>query len=126
MLATLSFFCRRPTILAIMEFVNAISVEEGNSESGSGNYSALMVEHDDIRGVVDDQNLSTIEDPVVKGLLGKGKSRIIFNIVLNMARAQIMLMNENETKLASLSQDNLLTDIKVCFSFFPFLSVLFV
>uniref|UniRef100_A0A2C9U4Y6 Integrase catalytic domain-containing protein n=1 Tax=Manihot esculenta TaxID=3983 RepID=A0A2C9U4Y6_MANES len=113
MLATLSFFCRRPTILAIMEFVNAISVEEGNSESGSGNYSALMVEHDDIRGVVDDQNLSTIEDPVVKGLLGKGKSRIIFNIVLNMARAQIMLMNENETKLASLSQDNLLTDIKV-------------
>lgn len=54
-----------------------------------------------------------INEPSVKGLLGKGKTRVVFNITLNMARAQILLMNEDETKLAVLSQDNLLTDIKV-------------
>ncbi|WCJ20748.1 hypothetical protein M5689_002962 [Euphorbia peplus] len=112
-LATLSFFCRRPTILAIMEFVNAINMNDGKTEALTDRDSAAVVNHDSSRDdVVDDQS-TTIEEPIVKGLLGKGKSRIIFNIVLNMARAQIFLMNENETKLASFSQENLLTDIKV-------------
>ncbi|XP_037495569.1 uncharacterized protein LOC105636609 isoform X2 [Jatropha curcas] len=113
-LATLSFFCRRPTILAIMEFINAINIEDGNIESANDGFSAALIKHEiSSEDVVDDQYMRTIEEPVVKGLLGKGKSRTIFNLMLNMARAQILLMNENETKLASLSQDNLHTDIKV-------------
>uniref|UniRef100_A0A2P2MGT2 Uncharacterized protein LOC105636609 n=3 Tax=Rhizophora mucronata TaxID=61149 RepID=A0A2P2MGT2_RHIMU len=113
-LAMLSFFCRRPTILAIIEFVNAINVEDVAAKYSHDNSSAAMVEHDTSSDdMVGDRHWETIEDPVVKGLLGKGKSRVIFNLMLNMARAQILLMNENETKLATLSQDNLLTDIKV-------------
>ncbi|KAF5735104.1 hypothetical protein HS088_TW15G00604 [Tripterygium wilfordii] len=108
-LATLSFFCRRPTILAIMEFVNAINVDDESCESSTDNSSAAVVKHD-VSGV-DDQQLKPLEEPV--GLLGKGKSRVVFNLTLNMVRAQILLMNENETVLATLSQDNLLTDIKV-------------
>lgn len=116
-LATLSFFCRRPTVLAIMEFVDAINAKDEACESFSDNSPIVQ------RGVLEeemDDNQLMVEEPVVKGLLGKGKSRIIFYLTLNMARAQILLMNENETKLASLSQDNLLTDIKVllAFSFF--------
>ncbi|PON47152.1 Vacuolar protein sorting-associated protein [Parasponia andersonii] len=113
-LATLSFFCRRPTILAIMEFVNAINIEDGGLESFSDNSSGAVVKHGIPRDdVIDDQLSTTTQEAVVKGLLGKGKSRIVFNITLNMKRAQILLLNEDETKLASLSQDNLLTDIKV-------------
>ncbi|EEF45057.1 vacuolar protein sorting-associated protein, putative [Ricinus communis] len=113
-LATLSFYCRRPTILAIMKFVNTINLDDGNSGSLSDSNSATVVKHGNCtENVVGGQYLTTSEESVVKGLLGKGKSRIIFNLILNMARAQILLMNENETKLASLSQDNLLTDIKV-------------
>ncbi|KAK9266873.1 hypothetical protein L1049_027132 [Liquidambar formosana] len=113
-LATLSFFCRRPTILAIMEFVSAINVEDESCESFSDNSSGVNMRDDIYReDVVDNQHSTTVEEPVVKGLLGKGKSRIIFNLTLNMARAQILLMNENDTKLATLSQDNFLTDIKV-------------
>lgn len=111
-LATLSFFCRRPTILAIMEFVNSIIAEVDSCESFSDTSSAA-IENFSGEGVVDDQHLMAIEEPVVKGLLGKGKSRVMFNLTLNMARAQIVLMNEDGTKLATLSQDNLLTDIKV-------------
>lgn len=120
-LATLSFFCRRPTILAIMEFVSAINAEDEKCETFTDNSPSAMVKHDVSReDVVDDQDSTTIEEPVVKGLLGKGKSRIIFNLILKMARAQILLMNEDETQLATLSQDNLLTDIKVClFYLFP-------
>lgn len=113
-LATLSFFCRRPTILAIMEFVNSINMDDEGCESFSDNSSGAVVKHGISKdNVVDDQLSTTTQDDVVKGLLGKGKSRVVFNITLNMNRAQILLMNEDGTKLASLSQDNLQTDIKV-------------
>uniref|UniRef100_A0A1J3IIE4 Putative vacuolar protein sorting-associated protein 13A n=1 Tax=Noccaea caerulescens TaxID=107243 RepID=A0A1J3IIE4_NOCCA len=107
-LATLSFFCRRPTILAILEFVNAINVEDPSCESFEDS-SPVAGEHISPRR----DGFEISRDAAVKGLLGKGKSRIIFNLALNMARAQIFLMNENGTKFATLSQDNLLTDIKV-------------
>ena len=115
-LATLSFFCRRPTILAIIEFVDAINAKDEACESFSDDSLAPIVQ----RGVSEeemDDNQSMVEEPVVKGLLGKGKSRIIFDLTLNMARTQILLMNENETMFATLSQDNLLTDIKVLLAF---------
>lgn len=126
-LATLSFFSRRPTVLAIIEFVNAISAEDESCESCSEDSSASDMENDgskedvdnhnsthgESKEDVDNHNSTDIEEPVVKGLLGKGKSRIIFCLTLNMARAQILLMKEDEAKLAILSMDNLLTDIKV-------------
>lgn len=106
-----------------MEFVNAINVEDEKCETFSDNSPSAMVKHDSSGDdIVDDQDLTTIEEPAVKGLLGKGKSRIIFNLILKMDRAQILLMHENETKFATLSQDNLLTDIKVVLPF----SVLFI
>lgn len=94
-----------------MEFVNAINIEGESCESFSDNSSAA-VENFSREGAAD-EHLIVIEEPVVKGLLGKGKSRVIFNLRLNMARAQIELMNEDETRLATLSQDNLLSDIMV-------------
>ncbi|GKU95669.1 hypothetical protein SLEP1_g9000 [Rubroshorea leprosula] len=112
-LATLSFFCRRPTILAIMEFGNAITIKNESHESFSDSSSAVDTKQDVRRDLANAPQLLTTEEYVVKGLLGKGKSRIIFNLKLNMARAQILLMKEDETKLATLSQENLLTDIKV-------------
>lgn len=114
-LATLSFFCRRPTIVAILEFVDSINVEDDSCESFSDSSSTANVRHEvSMENNVHDQQLATVEEPIVKGLLGKGKSRIVFSLVLNMARAQIFLMKEDEAKLAILSQDHFCTDIKVC------------
>ncbi|KAJ4846821.1 hypothetical protein Tsubulata_004613 [Turnera subulata] len=118
-LATLSFFCRRPTIVAIMEFVNAINAQDEKEDTSNDNSPSEEIPNDiSEQDVVDDKDLTTIEEPALKGLLGKGKSRIVFNLVLKMARAQILLMNENETKLATLSQNKLLTDIKLVFTSF--------
>ncbi|KAF8032759.1 hypothetical protein BT93_D1608 [Corymbia citriodora subsp. variegata] len=113
-LATLLFFCRRPTILAIMEFVDAINTEDENCESFSESSSVAVIKHDSHgEDVGNDHHSEAVKESVVRGLLGKGKSRIIFSLTLKMSRAQIFLMNENEAKFATLLQDNLLTDIKV-------------
>lgn len=118
-LSTLSFFCRRPTILAIMEFVDAINTEDEKCESFSESSSVTIIKHD-TRGedMGNDHHSEAVEESVVKGLLGKGKSRIIFSLTLKMTRAQIFLMNESEAKFATLLQDNLLADIKVNWLFY--------
>ncbi|XP_047340404.1 uncharacterized protein LOC124943990 [Impatiens glandulifera] len=97
-LSTLTFFCRRPTILAILKFVDAINIKNDASREDVLHTQQAPV---------------ALEEPAIKGLLGKGKSRIMFYLILNMTRAQIVLMNEDDSKLATISQDNLLTDIKV-------------
>lgn len=112
-LATLSFYCRRPIIVAIMEFVSAINAEDDNLESFSDDSSAVIVNDSSVE--VEAVNQSSADDESkVRGLLGKGRSRIVFFLTLNMARAQILLMKEDGTKLATMSQDNFLTEIKVC------------
>ncbi|XP_043715720.1 uncharacterized protein LOC122664096 isoform X2 [Telopea speciosissima] len=112
-LATLSFFCHRPTILAVMEFVNAISIEDGISDAITDKSSSTKREQNNFRDSIEDNHSATIQEPIIKGLLGKGKSRVIFDLSLSMAHAQISLMNENGSKLATLSQNNLCTNIKV-------------
>ncbi|KAK1438468.1 hypothetical protein QVD17_04277 [Tagetes erecta] len=111
-LATLSFYCRRPIIVAIMEFVGAINAEDDNCESFSDHSSTAIV-NDSSREIEVVGQSSVIDESKVRGLLGKGRSRIVFFLTLNMARAQILLMKEDGTKLATMSQDNFLTDIKV-------------
>ncbi|XP_076943882.1 uncharacterized protein LOC143614277 [Bidens hawaiensis] len=111
-LATLSFYCRRPIIVAIMEFVGAINSEDNNCESFSDHSSTVIVNDSSREIEVVDQS-STVDESKVRGLLGKGRSRVVFFLTLNMARAQILLMKEDGTKLATMSQDNFLTDIKV-------------
>ncbi|KAA0061458.1 putative vacuolar sorting-associated protein 13B [Cucumis melo var. makuwa] len=58
------------------------------------------------------------EDGIVKSLLGKGRSRVVFNLELKLSCAQIFLVKENESNLASLLQENLLANIKVFLSSF--------
>lgn len=61
-----------------------------------------------------EESKSTMEpEPAIKRLLNKGKSRTVFHLTSSMAEAQILLMNENGDRLATLSQNNLSTDIKV-------------
>ncbi|KAF3782527.1 Vacuolar sorting-associated protein 13C [Nymphaea thermarum] len=113
-LATLSFFCYRPTILAIFDFVNSINWDDG--AHGSGNKIHGSSSTSDSANIIDDhtENLnSKFQDTVARGLLGKGKYRVMFSLSLNMANAWILLMKEDGTPLATLSQNNLHTHIRV-------------
>ncbi|MQL82370.1 hypothetical protein Taro_014851 [Colocasia esculenta] len=92
-------------------FVNAINAEDDDKEMFLDTASA---DEANSSGDVLDQSKSGLsQEPVIKGLLGRGKSRVLFCLSLNMATAQIFLMNENGTCLTTLSQNNLRTEIKV-------------
>jgi vacuolar protein sorting-associated protein 13A/C len=53
------------------------------------------------------------EDSVVKGLLGKGKERVVFSVTLDMELAEIVLNLEDGQQLATLSQNDLRAEVKV-------------
>lgn len=93
-----------------MEFVNAINNQEDSHETVSDTSAVgpSMAKENLNDGV----SSAPMEEPL-ESFLGKGKSRVIFYLLLNMARAEIFLMKENDSKLATLAQDNFLTDIKV-------------
>ncbi|XP_039123130.1 uncharacterized protein LOC120259563 isoform X5 [Dioscorea cayenensis subsp. rotundata] len=113
-LSMLTFFCYRPTIIAIMEFVDAINISQDSHDTDSfaDNSSTVITESFAKVDTSGDHDF-VVQEPVVKGLLGKGKNRVIFFMTLNMTTAEIVLMNEDGTSLATLLQNNLLTDIKV-------------
>ena len=107
--ATLSFFCHRPTVIAIMEFMNAINLANGSdTDKDKITYPATVED-----GAIEESKSDLESEPSIKPLLAKGKSRIVFHLTSSMAEAQILLMNENGDRLATLSQNNLSTDIKV-------------
>lgn len=170
-LSTLSFYCNRPTVIATLDLVTAITAEvqpkkdaeplptatdgkedaqkspnkemkDASGPSDIGSKDGVGQEVDikeggnevpqsisaDADGVmttinpkvvedVDDQGNAKIapkkEDSVVKGLLGKGKERVVFLLVLDMELAEIVLNKEDGSQLATLSQDNFHTDVKV-------------
>jgi len=107
--ATLSFFCHRPTVIAIMEFMNAINLANGSDTDKDKNTYPATVED----GTIEESKSDLEPEPTIKRLLAKGKSRIVFHLTSSMAEAQILLMNENGDRLATLSQNNLSTDIMV-------------
>ena len=108
-IATLTFFCHRPTVIAIMEFMNSINLTNGpDTDKDKDTYHGTVED-----GTIEESKSDAGPEPDIKGLLAKGKSRIVFHLTSNMAEAQILLMNENGDRLATLSQNNLSTDIKV-------------
>lgn len=169
-LSTLAFYCNRPTVIAALDLVTAITADvqpkkdeevadgeedaqsssEKESKEASGPSGSTMndkngtgqeAEKEDgddkndsqsttanADGIVTTINPKVVEDvdehgnpkiapkkkdSVVKGLLGKGKDRVVFLLVLDMERAEIVLNKEDGSSLSTLSQDNFHTDVKV-------------
>lgn len=120
-LTTLSFSCTRPTLLAILEVVSAVTAEIGTDEQASAQVESTSDADDLVTtinpSVLDDKGDAKMNrrDSIVKGLLGRGKDRVVFLLVLHMAHAQIVLNMEDGSQLATLSQEELHTEVKVHF-----------
>jgi len=92
--------------------------DEKDSPSASANADGVVTTiNPKVVGDVDEQGNPKIapkkKDSVVKGLLGKGKDRVVFLLVLDMELAEIVLNKEDGSSLSTLSQDNFHTDVKV-------------
>jgi hypothetical protein len=92
-----------------MEFMNAINLANG-SDTDKDKSTYLATKEDN---AIEESKSDLETEPSIKPLLAKGKSRIVFHLTSSMAEAQILLVNENGDWLATLSQNNLSTDIKV-------------
>jgi vacuolar protein sorting-associated protein 13A/C len=128
-LSTLSFYCNRPTLIALMDLGTAITADveeqpppEESTQPAAGpgvGYSTDLVSTIDT-SVIEDVNEDGIpkvpyerKDSVVKGLLGQGKDRVMFLLVVDMDLAQIVLNSDDGSQLATLSQENLHTEVKL-------------
>ncbi|KAH7316123.1 hypothetical protein KP509_21G079300 [Ceratopteris richardii] len=105
-LATLSFFCVRPTIMAMLDFANAITEEIGSSPQNNSSGDERS-DGGEMKVAFDRK------DSVVKGLLGSGKERTMFSLVLVMQKAVVNLNNEAGEQIATLAQNDLSCKIKV-------------
>ncbi|XP_024542530.1 uncharacterized protein LOC9648284 isoform X1 [Selaginella moellendorffii] len=96
-MATLDFFCNRPTIVALIEFGMQLSEIMEAEESPSQAALSLEVE----------------QRQLVKGLLGRGKSRVVFGLKMDMESTRIFLNLEDGSQLAMLAQEKFQMDLKV-------------
>jgi len=82
-----------------------ISDSPGNTRPSS----AMVVEDSDTKGSTE----AVAPRDVVKGLLGRGKSRVVFKLKLAMESARISLSKEDGTQLGMLVQDEFRFELKV-------------
>ncbi|XP_062223332.1 uncharacterized protein LOC133922148 [Phragmites australis] len=104
-MSTLEFYCNRPTLVALIEFgfdVSMVnSVPKSNSDMGRATQIAKPAGKEDSGRTV------------VKGLLGYGKRRTIFNMKMDVDRVSIFLNKEDGSQLAMFVQEKFLFDLKV-------------
>ncbi|RAL47445.1 hypothetical protein DM860_013410 [Cuscuta australis] len=106
-MSKLEFFCNRPTLVALIDFAIDVSSE-----------SSGVADENIIKDPVDESaiNKEKLEEHVhkyVKGLLGYGKSRVVFNLNMNVDSVTVFLNKEDGSQLALLVQECFMLDIKV-------------
>lgn len=106
-MSKLEFFCNRPTVVALIGFgLDLISVNSGFSSTN-------------VTRTLDDDSVVEKEKPeengraFVKGLLGYGKGRVVFNLNMNVDSVSVFLNKEDGSQLAMFVQESFLLDLKV-------------
>lgn len=99
-LATLSLFCNRPTVVALMDLVADIN-------------SAPQEVPASPKGAEEEGEAGSGRQHVVKGVLGKGKQRVMFQLALHMEHTQVTLNKEDGRQLAMLTMDKISVVIQI-------------
>ena len=106
-MSKLEFFCNRPTIVALIDF--GLDLSSRNSGGSSTNATKASDDESSLNKDKTEEN----ECVFVKGLLGYGKSRVIFYLNMNMDSVTVFLNKEDGSQLAMLVQESFLLDLKV-------------
>uniref|UniRef100_A0A0E0JZX1 Uncharacterized protein n=1 Tax=Oryza punctata TaxID=4537 RepID=A0A0E0JZX1_ORYPU len=105
-MSALEFYCNRPTLVALIELdlIMVNSAPKGDSDTTPAVHNAKPTgKEDNARNFV-------------KGLLGYGKRRTIFNMKMDVDRVSMFLNKEECSQLAMFVQEKFLFDLKVRFS----------
>lgn len=101
-MSALEFYCNRPTLVALIEFGFDLSSVPKSSPDVA---PAIQT----VKPTGKEEAAPTI----VKGLLGYGKRRTIFNMKMDVDRVSMFLNKEDGSQLAMFVQEKFLFDLKV-------------
>ena len=104
-MSALEFYCNRPTLVALIEFGFDLSTVNSVPRISPDMAPATQI----VKSSDKEDGASTI----VKGLLGYGKRRTIFNIKMDVDRVSMFLNKEDGSQLAMFVQEKFLFDLKV-------------
>uniref|UniRef100_A0A0D9VFX1 C2 domain-containing protein n=1 Tax=Leersia perrieri TaxID=77586 RepID=A0A0D9VFX1_9ORYZ len=104
-MSALEFYCNRPTLVALIEFGFDVSMVNSVPKNDS---DTAPVMHN-VRPTGKEDNARNF----VKGLLGYGKRRTIFNMKMDVDRVSMFLNKEDGSQLAMFVQEKFLFDLKV-------------
>ncbi|KAH7429919.1 hypothetical protein KP509_09G071400 [Ceratopteris richardii] len=101
-MATLEFFCNRPTVVALIDFGSEISAI-GEEQSGPKSTNEVAGRIPEVSN----------KNDIVKGLLGQGKSRTVFHLIMSMDSVRVFLNLENGRQLAMLDKEGFHMNLRV-------------
>ncbi|BAF08745.2 Os02g0470400 [Oryza sativa Japonica Group] len=104
-MSALEFYCNRPTLVALIEFGFDLSMVNSAPKGDSDTTPAVR----NVKPTGMEDNARNF----VKGLLGYGKRRTIFNMKMDVDRVSMFLNKEDGSQLAMFVQEKFLFDLKV-------------
>ncbi|KAK3154093.1 hypothetical protein QOZ80_2BG0185880 [Eleusine coracana subsp. coracana] len=104
-MSALEFYCNRPTLVALIEFGFDLSLVNSAPKGSPDMVTAT--------NIVKPSGKEDGGRTVVKGLLGYGKRRTIFNMKMDVDRVSMFLNKEDGSQLAMFVQEKFLFDLKV-------------
>lgn len=105
-MSKLEFFCNRPTLVALIDFGFDLS-------SGNNMLNSEDLPKDPDESSVNKEKTEEHGHTHVKGLLGRGKDRVVFILNMNVDSVTVFLNKEDGSQLAMFVQESFLLDIKV-------------
>lgn len=101
-MSALEFFCNRPTLVALIGFGFNLSLA-GSAVSKTSDADVPKFNEKK------DENSRSL----VKGLLGYGKGRVVFNLRMDVDSVSVFLNKEDGSRLATFVQESFIFDVKV-------------
>lgn len=104
-MSKMEFYCNRPTLVALIGFgfdISSSNYVEVSTDLPSSSEDKLVMDKEKVE-----------EKGRVKGVLGYGKSRVVFYLNMNVDSVSIYLNMEDGSQLAMLVQESFLLDLKV-------------
>ncbi|XP_047337153.1 uncharacterized protein LOC124940662 [Impatiens glandulifera] len=105
-MSKLEFFCNRPTLVALIGF--GFDISSGNK--GASDVSMVSLEEEPLEKK---DKMEGTGNTFVKGLLGYGKGRVVFNLNMDVDSVIMFLNKEDGSQLAMFVQESFVLDLKV-------------
>lgn len=113
-MTAMEFYCNRPTVVALIDFGLDVSVVNYGTDTES-NAATTTSTSKTIMTLSSENTKSSEKEEItlIKGLLGHGKGRVVFDLRMDVDQVSVFLNKEDSSQLAMFVQERFLFDLKV-------------